>query len=362
MGRAWWLLLVAVLAVLAVACAGSSSAPHPSRKLESGDVALVGSVHLTKSQLAHQVKLELRSFELGYESCKGGTSTTKNDELCSTKKVAVPRVGTAAYRTAVIEPVVEYLVTTAELHQIGRRLSVVVTPPEVTARVRQDFQQLYGGDEAKYRADLNARGLTEADVRQQVELTLLQQKIKAKLERQVTVTPADMLAYFNSHRQVYETAAATRRVDYVLESSRAAAIEARAAIRAGKTFADVARGAIDDSSLHPPFVATKGQTDKVFQAAAFGLSTNALSPILPVDRTYADSSLRGKCTPTCYFIVRPTARVVKAGTRNSFESVKATIKAQLLSMLRTRHVNAVIAAFAEKYRKLVRYAPGYAPR
>jgi hypothetical protein len=158
--------------------------------------------------------------------------------------------------------------------------------------MRTDFQQLYGGDEARYHADLKAHALTETDVEQQVALTLLEGGIDTKLKRQVRVTPEDVLDYYKTHKPVYETAAATRQVDYVLERSKSA---------------------------------------------------------------------EGKCKPTCYFIIRPTANLIRGGTEKSFASVRAHIKSQLLSDLRLRHVQTVIARLEKKEQKLTRYAAGYAP-
>jgi parvulin-like peptidyl-prolyl isomerase len=341
MGRTLCIILAA-LAALAAACGGSSSSSQTD-KLQNGDIAVVGTHHITKQALDHQIKLELATM--------------------TAKKQKIPQVGTSSYTSTVVQPVVAYLVTDAQVHNIAQQLSVVVTAKEIQAQITKAIAQFYGGNEAKYKADLTKYKLTDADVRQQFELTLLEQKIETKLKNEVKVTDKDVLDYYNSHKSLYETGASTRQVDYVLLPTKAAAVKARASLAAGKGFKDVAKGAIDDSSLHEPFVATKGQIDKAFETAAFGLATNQLSPLVPVDKAYVNSqpNLKSKCKPTCYFVIRPTADVVKGGAQKSFASVKAQIKSQLLSTRQSSHLQAIVNKLEKAQKKLTHYAAGYAP-
>jgi parvulin-like peptidyl-prolyl isomerase len=341
MGRTLWITCLAALAALAAACGGSSSSSSTAASLGSGDVAVVGGTHITKSDLDHQIKLELAAMKV--------------------KKQAIPQVGTSSYQTAVVQPVLQYLVTNAQVHDIAKTLGVSVTPKDIQAQITKAIKQFYGGSQAKYQADLKKYELTPADVSQQFELTLLEQKIEAKLKNAVKVTPAQAQAYYNTHKTLYQTGADTRNVDYVLLPSRAAALKAQSAIAGGKSFKDVTKGAIDDSALHEPFVATKGQIDKAFQDAAFSLKTNELSGLVPVDKAYANSSLKGKCKPTCFFVIRPTADTVKGGQQKSFASVKAQIISTLLSQRQSAHLQSVIGKLEKQEKKVTRYAPGYAP-
>jgi parvulin-like peptidyl-prolyl isomerase len=340
MGRILSIISLAALAAVAVACGGSSSSSSTA-SLGSGDVAVVGAHHITKSDLDHQIKLELAAMKV--------------------KKQTIPQVGSTTYTSTIVQPVLQYLVTDAQVHDIAATLGVTVTPKDIQAQIDKAITQFYGGDKSKYEADLKKYQLTPADISQQFELTLLEQKIEAKLKNAIKVSPKDVQAYYNTHKSQYQTAASTRQVDYALLPSKAAATAAQAAIASGKGFKDVAKGAIDDSSLHEPFVATKGQIDKAFQDAAFSLKTNQLSGLVAVDKAYADSSLKGKCKPTCYFIIRPTADVVAGGQQKSFASVKAQIQAQLLSQQQTSHLQSVVAKLEKAEKKVTQYAPGYAP-
>lgn len=355
MGAPRGILCLAVLAAVAAAGCGSSG---KTASLHSDDVAVVGHTHITKADLRRQIAIEVRAMRLGSQSCVGGS---QGQERCKDAKDPVPPAGTRAYRVKVVDPVVTYLVTDAELHNIASRMGVVVTRAQIRSQIEAQIQQVFGGDESRYQADLARFHLTESDVEQQVEFTLVERGIYAKLRRQVHVPPAKVLAYFQAHRQLYETDAATRAVDYVLEPSRAAARRAHAALASGKSFAAAAHGAIDSSAFHEPFVATEGRLDANFQKAAFSLRTDRLSGLVAVDRAYARSTLRGKCSPTCYFVLRPTAATVAAGSLEPFSAVQAQVHTQLLTALRTQHVQAVIARAEQEQRGITRYAQGYRP-
>jgi hypothetical protein len=343
MGRTLSIICLAALAATAAACGGSSSSSKPAT-LQSGDVAVVGSTHITKSDLDHQIKLELAAMTV--------------------KKQKIPQVGTSSYQSTIVQPVLQYLVTDAQVHNIAKTLSVVVTPKQIQAQITKAVTQFYGGSQAKYRADLKKYKLTDADVSQQFELTLLEQNIETKLKNQVKITPKQVQAYYNTHKTLYETGASTRRVDYVLMPSKAAAEKARAQLAAGKTFKDVDKGAIDDSARHEPFVFTQGSGgDANFDRATFLLKTNELSPPVPMAAAYFKSqpTLKGKCKPTCYFVIRPAAATVKGGQQKSFASVKAQIQATLLSSQQSAHLQKVVTGLEKQQKKVTRYAPGYAP-
>jgi parvulin-like peptidyl-prolyl isomerase len=357
MGRALRILILAAIAASTAACGGSSSSSNVA-SLQSGDVAVVGNVHITKQELDHQIKLEVRAMVIGSQSCTGGSQGQEN---CKNKSTKVPKVGTTQYTTTIVQPVVAYLVTQAQVQNIAKELHVTVTAKQLKTQVTQAIAQYYKGNQAKYEADLKKYDLTEADVEQQFKLTLLEQNIESKLKAQVKVTPKELRAYYNSHQSLYETTAATRTVDYVLVPSKSLAEKAHSELAAGKTFTDVAKGAIDDSSLHEPFVATEGQIDAAFQKPAFSLKTNELSGLVPVDKKYASTSLKGKCKPTCYFIIRPTAAVIKGGAKKSFASVEAQIQSTLLSSRQTAHLQSVVTKLENAQKKITRYAPGYKP-
>ncbi len=341
MGRTLWIICLAALAALAAACGGSSSSSSTAASLASNDVAVVGQNHITKQDLDHQITLALAAMKV--------------------KQQKIPKVGTSSYTSTVVQPVLAYLVQNAQVHDIAEQLSVTVTPKQIQDQISKAVQQYYGGDQTKYHADLKKYKLTDQDIADQFELTLLEQKIEAKLRDQVKVTDKDVEDYYKSHQQLYETSADSRTVDYVLLPNKAAAVKAHAALASGKSFADVANGAIDDSAAHEPFTFSKGGGDKAFEEATFSLKTNELSGLVPVDKAYTQASLAGKCQPTCYFIIRPTGDIQKAGSKKSFAEVKDQIRTQLLQTRQQSHIQAVVKKLEAQQKKVTKYAPGYAP-
>jgi hypothetical protein len=343
MGRTLSIICLAAVAAFTAACGGSSSSDKPA-SLQSGDVAVVGSTHITKGDLDHQIKLELAAMAV--------------------KKQKIPQVGTAGYQSTIVQPVLQYLVTDAQVHDIAKTLSVVVTPKQIQDQVSKAITQFYGGSKAKYQADLKRYKLTAADVAQQFELTLLEQNIETKLKNQVKVTPKQVQDYYTSHKAQFQTGASTRKVDYVLMPSKAGAENARTQLAAGKTFKQVDKGAIDDSARHEPFVFTQGSGgDANFDRATFTLKTNELSQPVPMAAAYYQSqpTLKGKCKPVCYFVIRPAADVVKGGQQKSFAAVKAQIQSTLLTQRQTAHLQQIVTNLEKQQKKVTKYAPGFAP-
>ena len=342
MGRALRICLLAVLmAVITAACGGGSSGSSGPASLESGDVAVVGSTHITKAELDHWITLRIKGMTIANQT--------------------PPKAGTTDYTTNVVQPVLQHLVQEAQVRNMAADLHVTVTPADLDKAIKNAVDQNYGGDESKLQADLKKYGLSTADLRYEFGTTLYENKITDKLTNEIKVTDQDVQDYYDKNKASYKTGSDTRVVDYALYPDKASAQQALHKLAGGASFKDVSAGTIDTSANHEPFTAQKGQVDKAFEQAAFTLPTNQLSPLVKVDKAYATSSLGGKCQPDCYFLIRPTADVVKGGTQQSFDQVKAQIRTQLLSTRKQSHVTSVIRRLEAQQKKLTKYATGYAP-
>jgi hypothetical protein len=80
-----------------------------------------------------------------------------------------------------------------------------------------------------------------------------------------------------------------------------------------------------------------------------------------VDKAYTQSSLAGQCKPDCYFVIRPTGDIQKAGAKKSFAEVKDQIRTQLLQSRQQSHIQSVVKKLEAQQKKVTKYAPGYAP-
>jgi parvulin-like peptidyl-prolyl cis-trans isomerase-like protein/SurA-like protein len=343
MGRALRILLLAALtAALSAACGGGGASSTSSASLESGDVAVVDGVHITKSQLDHAITLRLKALAV--------------------QKQTAPKVGTTDYTTTVVQPTLQHLVQGAEVRNIADALKVSASSSDVENAIKAAVTQYYGGDQSKFQADVKRYALTDADVHYEFQTSVLEKKITDKLTNAVKVTDQDVQDYYAKNKAAYKTTSDSRVVDYALYPDKASAQAALTKLAGGASFKDVSAGTIDTSATHEPFTAQKSQIgSKAFAQSAFTLPTNQLSPLVKVDKAYATSSLAGKCQPDCYFIIRPTADVVKAGTQQSLDQVKAQIRTQLLSTQKQSHVTSVLRKLEAQQKKATKYATGYAP-
>jgi foldase protein PrsA len=341
MGRALRILLLAALTVVSAACGGGGASSTASAKLASGDVAVVGTTHITKSQLDHAITLRVKAMQLA--------------------KQTPPKVGTTDYTTNVVQPTLQHLVQGVEVRNIATALHVTASPADVDKAIASSVKQYYGGSQSKFQADVDRYGLTDADLHYEFQTSVLETKITDKLTNEVKVTDQDVQDYYDQNKASYKTTSDSRVVDYALYPDKASAQAALKKLAGGAGFADVSAGTIDTSANHEPFTAQKGQVDKAFEQSAFTLPTDELSPLVKVDKAYATSNLGGKCQPDCYFLIRPTSDVVKAGTQQSFDSVKDQIRTQLLSTRKQTHVTSVLRKLEAAQKKATKYATGYAP-
>ena len=336
------MLSLAVLAAAAVACGGSSS----SSTLQSGDVAVVDTQHITKPQLDHEIGILLRTMKAQGQPA--------------------PKPGTAAYKSQVIDQSLNQLVFAAQIHLVAQQLGVSVTHDAVQKRLDAAIKKAYNGDRAKYLAAIKKYGITDQDVFNQFEVIALEQAIQTKLEAEVPVNDATAKAYYDKHKANYTVADDTRKVNYVLVPDKATAQKDLTQLTAGKPEAQVAKGAIDADALHTPaqpLTATSapGSLEENFQRAALTLPTGKWGGPVPVSASYANTQLKGKCKPTCYFLIRPVDNVVKKGTQQSFAAVKAQILSQLKSTQQQAHVQQRVQALINAIKKKTKYAPNYAP-
>jgi hypothetical protein len=102
---------------------------------------------------------------------------------------AFPKPGTGAYRR-VRDSVVALLVDRARLEIEARRAHVAVTAEQVDVRLREFKRRTFGGDEQRFREQLERTGLTEADVRAAIRTELLEEKLGATRSAPPEVTYA----------------------------------------------------------------------------------------------------------------------------------------------------------------------------
>ena len=335
--------LVAAVAVSA-ACGGGSGG---SSSLESGDVAVVGDTHISRDQLDHQIALRVASAK------------ADNQKL--------PKAGTADYRTQVLDPIVQRLVTEAVVENIAKELDITVSDSDVQKKLDDAVKQQFGGDNQKYQDFLKKYGITEDDIKEQViRPSLLQTKITDKLKAQYPITDKQIQDYYDKNKATFITPD-TRQVHYILAKNKADADAAHKELSQGKSWAEVAKKySLDYTPGTPPdqvgsLKASKGQVETNFGTAVFAdLKTGGLSMPVEVSSAYADQNLSGKCKPNCYFVIRADDDIVK-GSSQTLDQVKAQITSTLEQTVQSPKISKRIQQLLDEQKKLTHYAPGFKP-
>src|SRR5437016_2667771 len=141
----------AALVALAAGCGGGGGGS--SSGVPKGDVAVVNGQQITEAALQSLVDQSIESFKVN--------------------KQPVPKQGSTQY-TALQQRLVQYLVQKAEFEQEAKRQHVTVKPSEIDAEKARFIKQYFAGSEKKYRAALKKQHVTDAQVRQNVAFTVLQ--------------------------------------------------------------------------------------------------------------------------------------------------------------------------------------------
>jgi hypothetical protein len=102
---------------------------------------------------------------------------------------AFPARGTAAHRR-LQDAAVRLLVDRARLEVEAQRAGIVIPDARVDASLRRFRETAFGGDEARYRAQLAMTGMTDADAREAIRIQLLADALRGRQIRPPAVVYA----------------------------------------------------------------------------------------------------------------------------------------------------------------------------
>jgi FKBP-type peptidyl-prolyl cis-trans isomerase (trigger factor) len=178
--------LIAALALLGLVAAGLLATGCGSDQSSSGSVpsdavATVGSAQISKAdfqQLMTQAQTQMKASGM-----------------------TVPKQGTATYDHYVAQ-IVQFLVQEQIVAQSAKDLGVSVTDQQVAAQVTQ-LVKAYGG-ETKVLALLKQQGMTMELLKRSIKGQALAQAALAKVATGVTVSDAEIQAYWDAHKSEYQ--------------------------------------------------------------------------------------------------------------------------------------------------------------
>jgi parvulin-like peptidyl-prolyl isomerase len=316
--------LVAAVLLLPAALAGCGGGGD-SKEVPPNAAALVGDEPITRAALASIVRANRQ-----------------------VKGAAFPPAGSRAFRNA-RNRLLDELVEEAELEQRARSQFKIEIDD---AQVEQQLDELRTrtGSKARFRRALAQQGLTETLARARIRQQLLGEAVFARLSEQASVSDEEIERYYRNHRKGYDRPAA-RQVRHILVATRAQADAIERKLKAGADFGALARRYSIDSETAAsggvlPGGAVRGETLPEFEAAAFSLHTNEISP--PVR------------TQQGWHIIQATSDVTP-GRTTPLSEVRSTIRAALLASKRESALPRWARETRREYAKRVVYASGFGP-
>jgi parvulin-like peptidyl-prolyl isomerase len=320
--RAIPLLLAALAGVVVLAGCGSDKESVPTNA-----VAVVGDETITKAE-----------FDKLIDQAKGSYKTQKRK---------FPEAGSQEYE-ALRGQAMQFLVQRAQFEQEADDLGIKVSDEDVDKRLKDLIKQYFGGSKAKYEKQLKQQGLSEDQVRADVQAQLIQEKIYNQVTKEVKVDSAAIAASYKKNKSQY-IQPASRDVRHILVKKKTLADQIYSQLTSGGNFATLARKYSQDPSSKSQggkLTVSRGQTVPPFDRAAFSLEVRAISK--PVKTQYG------------WHIIQPLGKVKKQ-TVTPLVQVRDAIRQQLLQDRKQAEMNDWVADVRKDFAKKTTYQVGYAP-
>jgi foldase protein PrsA len=270
-------------------------------------------------------------------------------------KKACPKPGTAA-RKQLQQTFVAQLVQQAEFDAAAKQLHVTVKEADVTSNLLKLKLQYAKGtngkvDDAKWTKVLSDNHTTQATVIQNLRDGLERSAIYTDLTKNVTVTDAQVKAYYVKNKKTYSTPA-SRVIRHILVKNKALADKIYQQLSTSDAqFAALAKKYTIDTSSKSKGGALgsiqQGQTVPSFDKVAFSVPTGKVAK--PVKSSYG------------WHVIEATADTVPASVKPLNAALKKTIRTNLLTSKKQSVANTWFTTFQKKIEKNLRYATGMAP-
>jgi foldase protein PrsA len=326
-----YLLPIVALSLALAACGGGSK--KGSSGLANADVAVVGGTHITTGQFAAM----MASAEASYKQ----------------QNQAFPKQGTSAYQS-IKSQAMTLLVQRAERDDQAASLGIKVTDAEVEKRLAKIKQQYFKGSETEYKAQLKKAKLTDATFREDIKQQISEEKLYAKITKDLKVSDADVQAYYTAHLSTYKQPA-SRDVQYMLIKKKALAYSLYSALKANPKLwcADAKKYSGDPSSAGNCGKATfnQGSTVGAFNTVLFSEKTGVIhAPVFDATQYKA------------YFLIRPLS-AVKPGHTSTLAQEKSSIRSTLLQSKKSTAINTWSQGIQKQFcsGSKIKYQVGYQP-
>jgi parvulin-like peptidyl-prolyl isomerase len=314
----------AALLLIGVACGGGDSSDVPSNA-----VAVVGGEEtVTKAEFDRLLNQARQSYK--------------------DSKRPFPNAGTDEY-VQLRDQIVQYLVRRAQFASEADGRGIEISKEQIDKRLDQLVQQYFQGNKQRYEAQLKTNGVSDEQVRDDIEAQLVQEELFKDVTKDVDVSSSELRKYYNDNKQQYSTPA-QRDIRHILVKSgqRSLAESLASQVRDGASFARLARRYSQDpgsKKVGGRLEISKGQTVPAFDKVAFSIATSAVSD--PVKTQYG------------WHVIQALGKVVPAKT-TPYKDVEQAIRQQLLQDKKSKETT----KYVERLQKSddVDYQVGFAPR
>ncbi|MFA9271520.1 MAG: peptidyl-prolyl cis-trans isomerase [Baekduiaceae bacterium] len=220
---------------------------------------------------------------------------------------------------------------------------ITVTAQEVAKAFTQQKKQAFPKD-TDYKKFLKESGSTEEDIRFQLEVELLQQRLVARITRgKDQVTQAEIEAYYRQNKAQFVVPAG-RDTLVVLTSSKSRALRARRALERGRSWAAVSAKYEIEGHTGDRMVVSRGDDEDVrFERAVFR------APV---------RTLQGPVKGSFGWYVFEVRRITKRD-QQSLKEATPTIKSLLASRNQQRALDAFVTSYRRKWKARTGCLTGY---
>ena len=242
----------------------------------------------------------------------------------------------------------QFLVQRSQFEQRAEDLDVKVSDEELDKRLKQVKKQYFAGNDKRYKEQLAKQGLSEEQLRSDLQAQLLSEAIYKDVTGGLKVSDAEVQKYYRSHQSQYQQPE-SRDVRHILVKQKALAERIFQQLEGGASFAKLARRYSEDPGSKAQggkLTIAKGQTVGPFDQTAFLLGKGQLSR--PVKTQYG------------YHIIEPLS-AVKGKRLTPLAQVRQSIRQQLLQAKRNEAMSKWVEETRTDFAERTAFQVGFQP-